>query len=92
MPHPGESREHINIHVQFNKEMQQRLEVMKKDIEMMVAQGQNPPGAYKQEFDLTKQAIALISEHIMEDSQPAYMEPMQSSMKGMQMSQPHSKV
>jgi len=88
MPHPGESREHINIHVQFNKEMQQRLEVMKKDIEMMVTQGQNPPGAYKQEFDLTKQAIALISEHIMEDSQPAYMEPMQSSLKGMQMSQP----
>ena len=88
MPHPGESREHINIHVQFNKEMQQRLEVMKKDIEMMMAQGQNPPGTYKQEFDLTRQAIALISEHIMEDSQPAYMEPMQSSMKGMQMSQP----
>lgn len=88
MPHPGESREHINIHTQFNKEMQQRLEVMKKDIEMMMTQGQNPPGTYKQEFDLTRQAIALISEHIMEDSQPAYMEPMQSSMKGMQMSQP----
>lgn len=88
MPHPGESREHINIHTQFNKEMQQRLEVMKKDIEMMMTQGQNPPGTYKQEFDLTRQAIAIISEHIMEDSQPAYMEPMQTSMKGMQMSQP----
>ena len=88
MPHPGESREHINIHTQFNKEMQQRLEVMKKDIEMMMTQGQNPPGTYKQEFDLTRQAIAIISEHIIEDSQPAYMEPMQSSLKGMQMSQP----
>lgn len=88
MPHPGESREHINIHTQFNKEMQQRLEVMKKDIEMMMTQGQNPPGTYKQEFDLTRQAIAIISEHIIEDSQPAYMEPMQTSMKGMQMSQP----
>lgn len=88
MPHPGESREHINIHTQFNKEMQQRLEVMKKDIEMMMTQGQNPPGTYKQEFDLTRQAIAIISEHIIEDSQPAYMESMQTSMKGMQMSQP----
>jgi len=61
---------------------------MKKDIEMMMTQGQNPPGTYKQEFDLTRQAIAIISEHIIEDSQPAYMEPMQSSLKGMQMSQP----
>lgn len=88
LPHPGESREHINIHVQFNKEMQQRLETMGEDIKMMIAQGQNPPGTYKQEFDLTKAAIGIISEHIIEDSQPAYMEPMQTSMKGLQMSQP----
>ncbi len=88
IPHPGESREHISIHTQFNKEMQHRLEVMTKDIQLMITQGHNPPGAYKQEFDITKQTIAIISEHIIEDSQPAYMEPMQTSMKGLQMSQP----
>lgn len=86
--HPGESREHINIHVQFNKEMQRRFEVMKEDITFMLAQGLNPPGNYKQEFDLLKESIAIISEHIAEDSIPAYAEPMQSVQKGMAMTQP----
>jgi len=88
MPHPGESREHINIHVQFNKELQDRFETMKKDIEMMIAEGMNPPGNYKQEFDLTRTSIAIISEHIMEDSQPAYMEAQMSAQEGAQMLQP----
>ena len=88
MPHPGESREHINIHVQFSKELQARLLTMTDDIKMMIEQGQNPPGSYKQEFDLSKETLALVSEHIMEDSQPVYMEPQATAMKGMQMTQP----
>ena len=92
IPHPGESREHISIHTQFNDEMQRRLETMKGDIEMMIAEGINPPGQYKQEFDLTKMAIAIISEHIMEDSQPAYIEPMRSVQKGMAMTQPQQGI
>jgi hypothetical protein len=48
----------------------------------------NPPGNYKQEFDLLKESIAIISEHIAEDSIPAYAEPMQSVQKGMAMTQP----
>jgi hypothetical protein len=88
MSHPGESREHINLHVQFNKEMQQRFETMIVDIKSMLDQGQNPPGTYKQEFDLTKKTIQLVSEHIMEDSMPSYVEPQVSAQKGMSMTQP----
>lgn len=88
IPHPGESREHINIHVQFNKELQRRFETMTEDIKYMIEEGMNPPGNYKQEFDLLEESIAIISEHIAEDSMPAYVEPMQSAQKGMAMTQP----
>lgn len=87
MSHPGESREHINIHVQFNEEMMDRLGVMQKDIEMMIVEGMNPPGNYKLEFDTLKKSIAIMSQHIAEDSQPAYTQPIMSVQKGMQMSQ-----
>lgn len=88
MPHAGESREHVAVHVQFVKELENRFEQMTEDIQGILAQGQNPPGQYKQEFDMTKKAIQIMSEHIMEDSQPAFMEPTQVAQKGMAMTQP----
>jgi hypothetical protein len=85
MSHPGESREHINIHVQFAKEIEQRVEVIKGDIQTIIRNSMEVPSDYKAEFDALIAALGIISEHIMEDSQPVYSEPMQVASRGMQM-------
>lgn len=92
MSHPGESAEHINIHTMFSKELQKRLEVMTEDIKTMIAMNQNPPGSYKQEFDLLKNAVGIITEHMMEDSQPAYLDAQMTMAKGAQMTQPQTGI
>ena len=88
MAHPGESREHIFIHTQFQKELIRRLEDMTAEIQRMIVRNMNPTAEYKMEFDMTKTALDIITEHIQEDSMPAYAETQMTNQKAQAMTSP----
>ena len=60
MGHPGESKEHIFIHTQFQQELSNRFETMINEIANLVSRGGKPSPQQMLEFDSTKDRKSVV--------------------------------